>query len=262
MYASRSSSAIHPAPPSIPFRRTGERLGERRLRTGCSRGGGGHAQLTPALVDAEHEVVVLGSAPECGARVAPWVGEGRCRFDVGSLLALPYPDCAFDVALSFRLLAHISAPERLIGQLCRVAERAVVVDYPSTWSVNVVSDRLFALKRKVEHNTRRFTLFRPEQIASAFAKHDSAVTAAAPQFLFPMALHRLLGSAGTAAGDYRRVGVAGDRASGPGGRNGQERVTGLTRSGPAPVRAAGRPRPGGLPIPGWSRRPLRPDRSG
>jgi SAM-dependent methyltransferase len=158
--------------------------------------GGGHAQLAPVLVDAGHHVTVVGSTRECGARLKPWTRDGRCRFEVGDLQRLPYADRSFDVAISFRILAHVRAPERLIGELCRVAGRSVVVDYPSSRSANVIADRLFALKLKVEADTTRpFDVIAPAAIAGYFGRHGFDVAEMRAQFLLPMALHRALRSA-------------------------------------------------------------------
>jgi hypothetical protein len=79
----------------------------------------------------------------------------------------------------------------LIGELCRVAKRSVVLDYPSLRSANVVSERLFDLKKGIELNTRRFMTFSPSQIRVAFASRGYVVRAERPQFLWPMVLHRL-----------------------------------------------------------------------
>jgi SAM-dependent methyltransferase len=152
--------------------------------------GGGHAQLAPQLLDAGYEVTVVGSDPICGARLEPWTANGRCRFEVADLRALPYPDQSFDAVLCFRLLPHSVAWNRLIGELCRVARRSVVLDYPSVRSANILSARLFELKRGIELNTREFTLFSPSQIHAAFADCGFIVRRERPQFLFPMALHR------------------------------------------------------------------------
>lgn len=153
--------------------------------------GGGHAQLAPTLIGAGYPVTVVGSDPACGERLSPWIRAGSCRFEVGDLRALPYQAQAFDAVVCFRLLTHSVAWTGLIGELCRVARRCVLLDYPSTRSVNVLSDRLFALKKGIELNTRAFRLFTPRQIAAAFADRGFTVAAERPQFLLPMALHRL-----------------------------------------------------------------------
>jgi ubiquinone/menaquinone biosynthesis C-methylase UbiE len=153
--------------------------------------GGGHAQIAPPLIEAGYEVTVVGSDPSCSARLRPWLVDRRCRFQVADLRALPFPDASFDAVVCLRLLPHSVSWTRLIGELCRVALRSVVIDYPSTRSVNIVSSHLFEMKRGIELNTRRFRTFSPQQIRSAFADHGFIVRSEQPQFILPMVLHRL-----------------------------------------------------------------------
>jgi 2-polyprenyl-3-methyl-5-hydroxy-6-metoxy-1,4-benzoquinol methylase len=154
--------------------------------------GGGHGQLCAPLARAGWPVTVLGSAPSCGARIAGLVAHGRCRFVVGDLLALPFPDRAFDVVTSFRLLPHCDRWELLVGELCRVARTLVIVDYPTIESVNKVAPALFGAKKKLEGNTRTFTLFTHREVAGAFAGRGFALERRVGQFFLPMVLHRAL----------------------------------------------------------------------
>jgi len=153
--------------------------------------GGGHGQITPPLLEAGYEVTVAGSDPSCGARLQPWISAGRCRFEVTDLRALPYPDRSFDAVVCLRLLPHSVDWRGLLGELCRVASRSVIVDYPSLRSANIVANRFFEVKKGIELNTRRFMAFSPRQIQAAFAEHGFAIRAEQPQFLLPMVLHRL-----------------------------------------------------------------------
>lgn len=174
--------------------------------------GGGHAQIAPPLIEAGYKITVVGSDGICAARLAPWIANGACQFEVADLRALPYPPQSFEAVVCLRLLPHSVAWRELIGELCRVARRTVVLDYPSSRSVNILSERLFALKKGIEVNTRPFMLFSPRQIRAAFTDHGFAVAAERPQFLLPMALHRW----GNRAGLSRAAEVPG-------------RVLGLTR---------------------------------
>jgi SAM-dependent methyltransferase len=158
--------------------------------------GGGHAQLAPALVDEGYQVTVVGSAPTCAARLSALLAAGRCRFDVGSVIDLPYGDRSFDAALSFRLLPHVTAWRVLLQELCRVARRAVIVDYPSSRSINVLAEGLFVAKKRFEGNTRPFAQYRPAEIERAFRDGGFRVTASCAQFLWPMVLHRMIGRVG------------------------------------------------------------------
>jgi hypothetical protein len=66
----------------------------------------------------------------------------------------------------------------------------VIVDYPTTRSVNAVSGALFGVKKEIEGDTRPFRVFRDRDIETAFAAAGFAATGRRPQFLLPMALHR------------------------------------------------------------------------
>jgi SAM-dependent methyltransferase len=154
--------------------------------------GGGHGQVLGPLVEAGYDVTVYGSTEVCRDRVRDWVDAGRARFLAGDLLRLPWPDASVDVAVSYRLLPHLDRWEAAVAELTRVARRAVVVDYPTTRSVNALSRPLYGLKKGVEGNTRPFRVFREADIRAAFAGRGFEVTARRPEFFFPMALHRAL----------------------------------------------------------------------
>ena len=175
--------------------------------------GGGHAQLASPLAEAGYRVTVVGSDASCGARLAPLTAEGRCKFEVADLLALPYTDQSFEAVVCYRMLAHSIDWRRLVGELCRVARHRVVVDYPARRSVNVASEALFRIKNSIERGTTRpFALYGRGEVARAFASAGFQVTVERPQFFIPMAFYRLAGSAGlarTAEGLARSVGITG-----------------------------------------------------
>jgi SAM-dependent methyltransferase len=158
--------------------------------------GGGHAQVAPPLIEAGYRVTIVGSDPSCGARLAPWTSSGRCTFEVADLLHLPYADRAFDAVICYRLVAHSVNWTKLIHELCRVSADRVIVDYPAKRSVNIISRRLFDMKRSIEGvTTRRFSLYGRDEMSRAFESAGFRVTAQRPQFLMPMVLYRLAGSA-------------------------------------------------------------------
>ena len=152
--------------------------------------GGGHAQLIGPLVEAGCDVTVYGSADRCSERVQAWVRSGQARFRSGPLLQAPWPDGSFDAALAFRLLPHVDRWRELVRELCRLARRVVIVDYPTARSANAVSGALFGVKKGIEGDTRPFRVFRDAEVEEAFAAAGFVRTARRPQFLLPMALHR------------------------------------------------------------------------
>jgi SAM-dependent methyltransferase len=140
-------------------------------------------------------VTVYASDPSCALRVQPWVDAGRARFACGDLLRAPFPDGAFDVAIAYRLLPHVHDWAALLGELGRLARRAVVVDYPTWRSVNALSGATFGLKKQVEGDTRPFRVFHDREIEGALAARGWRVSGRRGQFLLPMALHRAVGLA-------------------------------------------------------------------
>lgn len=183
--------------------------------------GGGHGQLARPLCRKGYPVTVLGSSDACRQRIDDLVTQGVCRFLVGPVIALPVPDRSFDVAISFRLLPHCTAWPVLVGELCRVARRRVVVDYPTSEGINAIAPALFGAKKRLEGNTRTWTLFRHRDVEAAFADNGFAPAGRAPQFFLPMVLHRSL--------KCRRLSAELERIS---------RALGLTRRWGSPVIAA------------------------
>ena len=101
-------------------------------------------------------------------------------------------------ALGFRLAGvetHSPEPETLpalVAELCRVARRAVVVDYPTGQSLNRFAPLLFGAKKRLEGDTRTWTLFRHRQVLDAFSRNRYVLDCRRHQFFFPMVLHRAL----------------------------------------------------------------------
>ena len=162
--------------------------------------GGGHGQLTGPLVARGYHVTVLGSDRSCQQRIKPLVDAGQCRFMVGSALSLPYPAQAFDVVVSVRLLPHLDNWERAIAEMTRVAHYAVIVDYPTTRSLNCLTPVLFGMKKKLEGNTRTYRMFREQEVVDAFAAHQWRCQGRVAQFFWPMVLHRVLKAPAVSSG--------------------------------------------------------------
>jgi ubiquinone/menaquinone biosynthesis C-methylase UbiE len=156
--------------------------------------GGGHAQLVPGLLRNNHRVTILGSAPECQNRILKELDKKFLEFQLGHLTQIPYEDCRFDVALCFRQIPHVHEWPILISELCRVAKQSVIVDFPVLRSLNIFSNLFFPMKKKIEKNTRVYTLFWESEILCAFKKNGFHLSSKTPEFFLPMALHRFLKS--------------------------------------------------------------------
>ncbi|MBU1702036.1 MAG: class I SAM-dependent methyltransferase [Candidatus Eisenbacteria bacterium] len=156
--------------------------------------GGGHGQLALPLVQAGYQVTVAGSRPACQMRLSRLLPDGSYDFKVGDLLSLPMENKSFDVVLSFRLLPHLESWPGLIAECCRLAAKAVIVDYPDIRSINLFSRMLFRAKKAVEKNTRPFTCFSRAELLTEFSTHHFGHPLFRPEFFIPMALHRALNS--------------------------------------------------------------------
>jgi len=156
--------------------------------------GGGHGQLTKALITNNYNVTILGSDDVCSIRIKNLIHSSQCEFKVGNILNIPYRNQYFDIVLSYRLLPHVTQWKRLLTELARVAKSAVIIDYPSLRSVNYMSSYLFDFKKRLEGNTRPFTCFKEHELLNVFKWHGFEGAERYPEFLLPMVLHRALGS--------------------------------------------------------------------
>jgi 2-polyprenyl-3-methyl-5-hydroxy-6-metoxy-1,4-benzoquinol methylase len=156
--------------------------------------GGGHGQLARPMCRAGRRLTVLGSDDSCRHRIQAEVDSGMCRFLTGNVIDLPLPDNVFDLVLCFRLLTHCERWPELVRELCRVARQGVIVDYPTSQSLNAIAPALFGAKKKFEKNTRTWALFRHRQVLDEFAKHGFVPAEIRKQFFLPMVLHRMLKS--------------------------------------------------------------------
>jgi 2-polyprenyl-3-methyl-5-hydroxy-6-metoxy-1,4-benzoquinol methylase len=154
--------------------------------------GGGHAQLAIPMSKHGLRVTVLGSSEECADRIRKEVDAGKIDFKVGNLIDIPCERASFDTVVSIRLLPHCDNWQKLIEEMCRVAGKTVIVDYPTGRSLNCLSGALFGAKKKMEGNTRPFTLFSRSEIEKAFGKHGFVLSERRPQFFLPMVVHRML----------------------------------------------------------------------
>ncbi len=155
--------------------------------------GGGHGQLVEALLDLGLDTSVLGSSQASAEQLLAGPHAGRVHLLTGDLLDLPLEDRAYDLVTSIRLLAHSADVERQIDELCRVARRCVIVDYPTLAGANALTIATFPIKRLIEKDTRHYQSFWPAAIERAFRRNGFRPTKAFKQFTTPMGLHRMGG---------------------------------------------------------------------
>jgi SAM-dependent methyltransferase len=158
--------------------------------------GGGHGQIAVPLVQNGYKVTVAGSGPLGPMRLASLLQPNAFTFETCHLLHLPFENRSFDIVASFRLLPHMEEWPELVAEMCRVADKAVIVDYPDSRSFNYFSESLFKAKKAVEGNTRPFRCFTRSELLGHFTKNQFGDPLFQPEFFIPMAIHRGLKSRG------------------------------------------------------------------
>ena len=145
----------------------------------------GGANVTAVDASSEMLAVARRRATEEGAAV---------RFLVGDAHALDFPDRSFDVALSLRVIMHTPQWRQCIAELCRVADRLVIVDYPSAPSFAALESVARRITHTVGFKAEPYRVFTDRTIAAAFATHGFRVRSVHRQFVLPIAFHKAIGS--------------------------------------------------------------------
>lgn len=115
-------------------------------------------------------------------------------FQVGDAHALEFGNRSFDVAVSLRVLMHTPRWRQCVAELCRVADRGIVLDYPSATSTALLQ----SMGRKVRHtlggSTEPYRVFLDSQIRHELAAGGFHIVSIHRQFVLPIALHKTVGS--------------------------------------------------------------------
>lgn len=154
--------------------------------------GAGHGQLIDTLIEAGYKLSIHASTEQCFELIRPRIEANKIEIIVSPCLDIAVAARQFDLVTSVRLLSHISDWRRLIGELCRIANEAVIIDYPVNCSINALTPLLFNLKRSLEGNTRSYTLFNESEVIREFRRHGFVLADRYAQFFWPMVLHRAL----------------------------------------------------------------------
>jgi SAM-dependent methyltransferase len=145
--------------------------------------GGAHV----TAVDASEEMLAVARqrAAEQGVKV---------HFQVGDVHALGFPDRSFDAVVCLRVLMHTPDWRGSIAELCRVAERLVVVDYPSARSVAMLEAAARRLAHAAGSRTEPYRVLSQRAVAEAFDRNGFRIRSVHRQFVLPIALHKTIGS--------------------------------------------------------------------
>jgi hypothetical protein len=89
---------------------------------------------------------------------------------------------------------HTPQWRRCIAEFCRVANRLVIVDYPSAHSAAAVESAFRGVAHKFGVRTEPYRVFTDRAIADAFSRHGFRIRSVHRQFVLPIAFHKAIGS--------------------------------------------------------------------
>jgi 2-polyprenyl-3-methyl-5-hydroxy-6-metoxy-1,4-benzoquinol methylase len=115
-------------------------------------------------------------------------------FQIGDAHALDFPDRSFDAVVCLRVLMHTPRWRACVAELCRVAERLVVVDYPAAASFALLESAGRRVTHRLGRKTEPYRVFTDRTIAAAFDRSGFRVRSMHRQFVLPIALHKAIGS--------------------------------------------------------------------
>jgi ubiquinone/menaquinone biosynthesis C-methylase UbiE len=145
----------------------------------------GGARVT--AVDASQEMLAIARK-----RAAEQVA--AVTFLPGDAHRLEFADRSFDVAVSLRVLMHTPRWRTCLAELCRVADRLVIIDYPSRRSMALIDSGIKKFLHAFGVKTEPYRVFSHRQIEDAFRSRGFRIRSVHRQFVLPIAFHKLIGS--------------------------------------------------------------------
>jgi ubiquinone/menaquinone biosynthesis C-methylase UbiE len=118
----------------------------------------------------------------------------QVAFQVGDAHALQFPNRSFDVAVSLRVIMHTPEWRMCLGELCRVADQLVIVDYPAASSAAAIQAAARRLTHALGARTEAYRVFRHSTIRRALTAHGFEIRSVHRQFVLPIAFHKAIGS--------------------------------------------------------------------
>ena len=116
------------------------------------------------------------------------------RFVRGDAHQLEFAARAFDVAICLRVLMHAPDWQQCLAEVCRVAERLVIFDYPAAMSVALVESMSRRLVHALGARTEAYRVFSDRAIRETLERSNFRVRSVHRQFVMPIQFHKAIGS--------------------------------------------------------------------
>jgi len=138
-------------------------------------------------IDASAEMLSVARRRASDARVA-------VDFIEGDAHALQFGDRSFDAVVCLRMLMHVPDWRRSLGELCRVADHQLVLDFPSATSVAAVQSAWRRAAASLGSEVESYRVFTPGRFSRELLRRGFHVSASHRQFVLPIAFYKLLDS--------------------------------------------------------------------
>lgn len=115
-------------------------------------------------------------------------------FRNGDAHALQFPDRSFEVAVSLRVVMHTVRWRECVEELCRVSDRLVILDYPSSHSLAGIQSMFRRLLHAVGVRTEAYRVFAPREIPDVLIASGFRPRSVHRLFVLPIAFHKVIGS--------------------------------------------------------------------
>jgi ubiquinone/menaquinone biosynthesis C-methylase UbiE len=138
-------------------------------------------------VDASEEMLQVARQRAAGERVAVQLLQGDAH-------DLQFADRTFEIGVCLRVLMHAPDWKRCLAELCRVADRLVIFDYPSATSAAGIESLARRLKHAAGGRTEAYRVLRQAAIEHALRQSGFRVRSVHRQFVLPIQFHRMIGS--------------------------------------------------------------------
>lgn len=156
--------------------------------------GSGRAARTVARLGAQVTAMDASRAMLRVARERAGADGLSIRWVEGDAHQLPFENRTFDAAVCLRVLMHTPEWRTCLGELCRVARKRVVIDYPALLSAAALQAGWRALLATLGQRVEAYRVFTGRTMRRELARHGFTVTGIEKQCVLPIGFHRLLHS--------------------------------------------------------------------
>ncbi len=109
---------------------------------------------------------------------------------------LPFRDGSFDAVICFRMIMHVVDWRMALAEICRLAVRAVMIDFPPRCGFAGFAPWVHPLFRLIRKDHQSYRVFGEKEISDELAKNGFEVDSVDRHVVLPFGLHRAIGSPG------------------------------------------------------------------